>query len=152
MFTHSGKVSIIRFAIRPVWAGRNGPDTRWHHRFTGNTCWFAGTYNRNIQLYDAQTQKHQQSLSGHFGCVTSLVVSPSGGFLFSASSDATIKVSHQCGTGNSGKSAALGVRGQGRGPQSSSVPRLTPPSRSVSAPCGTGDSVMDPVFGRDYLG
>ena len=51
-----------------------------------------GTYNRNIQVYDVQTQMHNQSLSGHFGSVTSLTISPSGRFLFSASSDATIKV------------------------------------------------------------
>ena len=54
---------------------------------------FAGTYNRNIQVYDAQTQMLSQSLSGHFGSVTSLIISRSGRFLFSASSDATIKVS-----------------------------------------------------------
>ena len=56
---------------------------------------FQGTHNQNIQIYDVATLKHMYSLNGHIGIVTVLKVveSPSGSFMFSGSSDASVQVS-----------------------------------------------------------
>nr|XP_006816455.1 PREDICTED: E3 ubiquitin-protein ligase TRAF7-like [Saccoglossus kowalevskii] len=51
-----------------------------------------GTYNQNIQLYDVEKLKHVRTLSGHVGTITSLLTSPSGGYLFSSSYDNTVQV------------------------------------------------------------
>eukprot|EP00731_Ephydatia_muelleri_P036540 Em0274g5a len=53
-----------------------------------------GTHNQNIQIYDVATLKHMYSLNGHIGIVTVLKVveSPSGSFMFSGSSDASVQV------------------------------------------------------------
>ncbi|XP_071091952.1 E3 ubiquitin-protein ligase TRAF7-like isoform X1 [Haliotis cracherodii] len=52
----------------------------------------AGTYNQNIQLFDATTHKHVTNLCGHIGTVTSLAVPPSGRFLFSGSHDSNVQL------------------------------------------------------------
>ncbi|XP_064598686.1 E3 ubiquitin-protein ligase TRAF7-like isoform X2 [Liolophura sinensis] len=52
----------------------------------------AGTYNRNIQVFDLASRQHLHSLQGHIGIVTSLQASQSGQYLFSSSSDKSIKV------------------------------------------------------------
>lgn len=52
----------------------------------------AGTYNRNIQVFNLSNNQHVFSLRGHIGVVTSLTVTPSGHFLVSSSSDQTIMI------------------------------------------------------------
>lgn len=52
----------------------------------------AGTYNRNIQVFNLSNNQHVFSLRGHIGVVTSLTVTPSGRFLVSSSSDQTIMI------------------------------------------------------------
>jgi len=52
----------------------------------------AGTYNRNIHVYDCQTQEYVKALSMHLGTINAVAVSVSGHFLFSASGDATIQI------------------------------------------------------------
>ncbi|KAK3085995.1 hypothetical protein FSP39_011891 [Pinctada imbricata] len=52
----------------------------------------AGTYNRNIQVFDLSTRQHCKSLMGHVGTVQSLVTSSSGRFLFSCSVDCTMQI------------------------------------------------------------
>lgn len=52
----------------------------------------AGTYNRNIQVFNLSNNQHAFSLRGHIGVVTSLTVTPSGHFLVSSSSDQTIMI------------------------------------------------------------
>ncbi|KAJ8303340.1 hypothetical protein KUTeg_019736 [Tegillarca granosa] len=51
-----------------------------------------GTYNRNIQAFNINTYEHVSALRGHIGTVTALAASPSGRFLFSSSTDNTVKV------------------------------------------------------------
>ncbi|KAK3610382.1 hypothetical protein CHS0354_008662 [Potamilus streckersoni] len=52
----------------------------------------AGTYNRNIQVFDLDTKEHVNSLRGHIGTITDLTASPSGRFLFSSSTDSSVKI------------------------------------------------------------
>ncbi|XP_048755261.2 E3 ubiquitin-protein ligase TRAF7-like isoform X2 [Ostrea edulis] len=52
----------------------------------------AGTYNRNIQVFNLSDNQHVYSLRGHIGVVNSLTVTPSGRFLISSSSDQTIMI------------------------------------------------------------
>lgn len=51
-----------------------------------------GTYNRNTHIFDIPAYQHVKSLTGHIGCVTVVTASPSGRFLFTASSDSTAMV------------------------------------------------------------
>ena len=53
---------------------------------------FAGTYNQNIAVFDVQGKLEVQKLTGHVGTIMNLRASPSGRFLFSASTDATVQV------------------------------------------------------------
>lgn len=52
----------------------------------------AGTYNRNIQVFELETKQHARSFQGHIGTINSLITSPSGRFLFSSSIDKAIQV------------------------------------------------------------
>ena len=54
-----------------------------------------GTYNQNLQLFDATTFDHLRELMGHVGMVQTITASPSGRFLFSASVDKSIQVNKQ---------------------------------------------------------
>ncbi|XP_059178051.1 E3 ubiquitin-protein ligase TRAF7-like isoform X2 [Physella acuta] len=56
------------------------------------TYLIAGTYNQNIQLFNVENYQFIQNLLGHIGTVTTLVISPSGRFLFSASHDCNIQM------------------------------------------------------------
>jgi len=61
------------------------------------SCFFflsLGTYNNNVHLYDVGTLQYMQHLAGHVGAINSIVVSPSGRFLFTGSSDASVMVSY----------------------------------------------------------
>jgi len=54
----------------------------------------AGTYNQNIHIYDATTLQYVVQWTGHVGIVNCIIVSPSGRFMFSSSSDSTVMVSN----------------------------------------------------------
>lgn len=56
-------------------------------------CTCVGTYNQNVHIYDALTLQYVLQLTGHVGIINSIIVSPSGRFMFSSSSDSTIMVS-----------------------------------------------------------
>ncbi len=64
--------------------------TGWNIRY----CWDWRVTNRKypLQLWDTQTQKHIVNLEGHKGKVTSVVYSPNGKTLASASEDNTIRL------------------------------------------------------------
>lgn len=51
-----------------------------------------GTYNRNTHIFDIPAYQHVKSLTGHIGCITVVTASPSGRFLFTASSDSTAMI------------------------------------------------------------
>lgn len=51
-----------------------------------------GTADHSVQIFDLATKKHLKELTGHMSAVQSLIASPSGRFLFSASSDSTIQI------------------------------------------------------------
>lgn len=51
----------------------------------------AGTYNRNIQIFN-HAKQHIAPLKGHIGAVTCLQASRCGRFLFSGSSDQTVRI------------------------------------------------------------
>jgi len=52
-----------------------------------------GTYNQNIHIYDAMTLQYVVHWTGHVGIINCIIVSPSGRFMFSSSSDSTVLVS-----------------------------------------------------------
>ncbi|KAK3803306.1 hypothetical protein RRG08_021504 [Elysia crispata] len=52
----------------------------------------SGNYDRNIQVFSVETHEFVMNFCGHIGTVTTLVISPSGQFLFSASHDSTIQM------------------------------------------------------------
>ncbi|XP_013083890.1 E3 ubiquitin-protein ligase TRAF7-like isoform X1 [Biomphalaria glabrata] len=52
----------------------------------------SGTYNQNIHIFNIDTHEFVLNLCGHLGTVTTLVISPSGRFLFSASHDSNIQM------------------------------------------------------------
>ena len=52
----------------------------------------SGTYNQNTHLYDIETLEYVKVLTGHIGIINSILPSPSGRFLFTASYDHTIQV------------------------------------------------------------
>ncbi|CAL1535281.1 unnamed protein product, partial [Lymnaea stagnalis] len=52
----------------------------------------SGTYNQNIQIFNVDNHEFVMNLCGHLGTVTTLVISPSGRFLFSASHDCNIQM------------------------------------------------------------
>ncbi|RUS74673.1 hypothetical protein EGW08_017579 [Elysia chlorotica] len=49
-------------------------------------------YNQTIQVFSVETHEFVMNFCGHIGTVTTLVISPSGQFLFSASHDSTIQM------------------------------------------------------------
>ncbi|GFR81526.1 E3 ubiquitin-protein ligase TRAF7-like [Elysia marginata] len=51
-----------------------------------------GNYEQNIQVFSTETHEFVMNFCGHIGTVTTLVISPSGQFLFSASHDSTIQM------------------------------------------------------------
>lgn len=52
----------------------------------------SGSYDQNIQLYNCETLDFVTNLCGHIGTVTTLIISTSGRFMFSASQDSNIQV------------------------------------------------------------
>lgn len=52
----------------------------------------SGNYEQNIQVFNIETHEFVMNFCGHIGTVTTLVISPSGQFLFSASHDSTIQM------------------------------------------------------------
>ncbi|CAH1779015.1 unnamed protein product [Owenia fusiformis] len=52
----------------------------------------AGTYNKNLHVWDISSNQYIQALSAHIGVVSCLGVSPSGRFLFSGSHDTSVQV------------------------------------------------------------
>ncbi|XP_053400935.1 E3 ubiquitin-protein ligase TRAF7-like isoform X3 [Mercenaria mercenaria] len=52
----------------------------------------AGTYNRNIHVFNATSYEYMNALKGHIGVILNLVASGCEGFCFSCSSDRTIKI------------------------------------------------------------
>ncbi|XP_052815565.1 E3 ubiquitin-protein ligase TRAF7-like isoform X1 [Mya arenaria] len=52
----------------------------------------AGTYNRNVQVFDCTSLQHLRELMGHVGLIHSLATSLSGRFLFSAASDSSVQI------------------------------------------------------------
>ena len=58
--------------------------------FVYYTC--VGTYNQNIHIYDVITMQYVVHWTGHVGIINCIMVSPSGRFMFSSSSDSTIMV------------------------------------------------------------
>ena len=55
----------------------------------------SGTYNQNTHLYNINTLQYVQVLTGHVGIINDLCASPSGNFLFTASYDCAVQVSHE---------------------------------------------------------
>jgi len=63
---------------------------------TCHTCVYyihVGTYSQNIHIYDATTLQYVVQWTGHVGIINCIIVSPSGRFMFSSSSDSTVMVS-----------------------------------------------------------
>lgn len=55
----------------------------------------AGTYNNNTHIYDVTSLQHLHHLTGHVGIINVIIVSPSGRFMFTGSSDSSVMVSRK---------------------------------------------------------
>lgn len=68
-------------------------------------CVPPGSYDQNIQLYNVETHDFITNLCGHLGTVTTLIISLSGRFMFSASHDCNIQVGWRRVNNNKKKSS-----------------------------------------------